>query len=183
MKSWNPKKFEQDETGQWWYWFGGKDGRRSRLKVYPRTCIRCGEEFLPPGSNRFTANYCSRKCSLRHQLELDPKKYSGKRGGRWVGGKTIRRGYVMIWKPNHHSIIHHPDRKYVGEHRLVMERHLKRRLKPWEDVHHRNGIKDDNRVENLEVWNRRRRGGQPGGQRAHEQVAHCPTCTCHGVKH
>lgn len=52
-------------------------------------------------------------------------------------------------------------RKNVAEHRLVMEAMVGRQLLPNEEVHHKNGVRNDNRPHNLELWATR----QPSGQR------------------
>jgi hypothetical protein len=65
----------------------------------------------------------------------------------------------------------HPRAKrsngYVFEHTVVMERLLGRHLLPDETVHHLNGVRDDNRPENLELWVR----PQPAGIRARDALA------------
>jgi hypothetical protein len=67
-----------------------------------------------------------------------------------------RSGYVYI-------LVNH---EHILEHRAVMENHLGRKLLPEENVHHKNGVKDDNRLENLEIWNT----AQPSGQRISDKL-------------
>jgi len=75
----------------------------------------------------------------------------GWRSGNWKGGRYLGgRGYVLVYSPGHP----HPTQKgsYVYEHRLVMEEHLERYLSEGEVVHHINGNREDNRIENLKLF-------------------------------
>jgi len=73
----------------------------------------------------------------------------GKEAGNWKGGRAkASGGYIKIYKPEYPKA---NNRGYILEHRLVMEKYLGRHLEPWEIIHHKNGIKDDNRIENLEI--------------------------------
>jgi hypothetical protein len=72
------------------------------------------------------------------------------RNPNYKGGRFIdRQGYVVVLNPRRTN---HRDR-YIYEHRLIMEEHLGRPLSRDEHVHHRNGIKTDNRIENLQLTN------------------------------
>lgn len=68
----------------------------------------------------------------------------------WRGGRSKVRGYVLIYKPGHPHATY-GRKNYVAEHILIMEDFLGRHLGENEEVHHKNGNRQDNRLENLEL--------------------------------
>jgi hypothetical protein len=87
-------------------------------------------------------------------------------------------GYITIKLPRGHKWCRvyassKTPHRIIAEHAYVMQKVLGRALLPGENVHHKNGMRDDNRPENLEVW----KVSQPAGQRSAE-AKHCPTCSC-----
>jgi HNH endonuclease len=137
-----------------------------------KVCRECGRTFLPSSRHlRCTAcrsrDLCS--CGNRKQLksstcwECRPQQLEFNRNRK--GGRTRHHaGYLMVRVPEHPRA--RCNNGYVFEHILVMERLLGRHLDPNESVHHRNGIRDDNRPVNLELWIR----PQPAGIRATDAV-------------
>lgn len=120
----------------------------------PNKCKKC---FIPICRG---SKYCSKDVprtkewinnlamSLSKSLKGKPKP-KGDKSNNWKGGRTKTTfGYMYVISPEH------PFRNcnnYVMEHRLVMEKKLGRYLTKYENIHHKNGIKNDNRVENLQL--------------------------------
>ena len=89
--------------------------------------------------------------------------HPGWRGGRWV---DKRDGKVHVYIQPGHPSYGKSKRKHMYEHRYMMEEKLGRRLSKNEEVHHKNGIKDDNRDENFELVVKKQHFGK----------AKCPHC-------
>lgn len=141
---------------QEWY----KKQRPENLKTY--TCPVCDGEFkrLPSREKYAETMYCSPACAAAAR--------SGEEHPSWKGGRSKHaQGYINIAKslvPKKFQCMCRKSGK-VFEHRLVMAQHLGRPLKATEVVHHKNHIRDDNCLENLELYPRHTHTGITNAER------------------
>lgn len=144
------------------YWENPSKSRLARRNT-PGVCEQCGVEFI----GRPGARCCNRSCSakLAHMEGRIPtvQARSNPTGRRIHNGRNGAT-YVQVWVPLDHP--GRPKNGWMMEHRKVMQDHIGRPLEPWEIVHHRNGIKTDNRITNLEIVTRARHAG----------MVTCPHC-------
>jgi hypothetical protein len=119
----------------------GKHGRFPKGNTF-------GKEFGKPFEKGHTINI-----GRKHPEEQNKKQSISmlrENHPNWRGGRLIDKdGYVLVLRPEHPSA---NNMRYVREHRIVMEDFIGRYLLPIEVVHHINGIKDDNRIENLMLF-------------------------------
>jgi len=110
------------------------------------SCRRCGKELKLQPNQINKNNYCNLTCR-----NMEYKKRFGEKAARWKGGRLqMESGYVGIYvHPEDWIYPMRSAKPYVLEHRKIMAEHLGRLLERWEVVHHKNGIKNDNRIENL----------------------------------
>jgi len=117
-------------------------------------CEFCGKTFtrtMSRDSQTKYVNICSRICKEKW---LGLRKNPDYKNGECI----IESGYTVVNLPN---------KKIARKCRLVMEKHLGRKLLRSETVHHKNGIRTDDRIENLELWSH----SHPGGQRIEDKIA------------
>ncbi len=123
-----------------------------------KRCEVCNKEFktYPSKIKLGRGKYCSKECCLKitnlilGQNGKNSRYFKGQKAHNFVGKVENSSGYVEIFSPNHPFRNNH---NRVKEHRLVMEKYLGRYLRKDEEIHHINGDKRDNRIENLQLLN------------------------------
>ena len=135
-----------------------KEGRRKDGDENNKfTCLQCGKTQHRVRTNQGRIyrqqKFCSYACKVAHQMVVAQKRFED--GG--YKRHIKRNGYVWLTIP---ALSRSNGKKYIMEHRWVMSKHLGRDLFAGETVHHVNGNRQDNRLENLELFSSRHGPGQ-----------------------
>jgi hypothetical protein len=128
----------------------GRDiGYKSQYKFIWHACVQCGKErWVPLRKDRLFSARC-----VICANNLSKGRRTGEQHPQWKGGRrTTSQGYIKVLLPRDDFFAPMADHiGYVLEHRLVVARDLGRCLLPWEIVHHKNRIKTDNCIGNLQL--------------------------------
>lgn len=132
-------------------------GLRTSHKHQWSACCDCGRaKWILLKNGKPQSPRCA-SCAAKVSAATAGRVRSGKDHHNWKGGRsTTELGYIEVWlHPDDPLYVMAGREGYVYEHRLVMARFLGRPLDRSEEVHHVNHNKHDNRIENLEVLDKR----------------------------
>lgn len=137
-----------------------KSTRTNSMPARWNVTCDCGTVSTIPGSELRKKSHPSRSCGCSNRGPQPHKvgKYSRSKHHAWKGGRSVdKKGYCLISISMIRDV--YPDARFregehthkMFEHRAAMSHHLKRPLSLNETVHHRNGNRSDNRIDNLEL--------------------------------
>lgn len=143
------------------------EGRRKTSEAKNTfTCENCGKtqsrRRKEGGRLYMEQKYCDHKCKVEAQMKAAHERFKSGAYGRHIK----RNGYVWISVP---ALANGGVKREMLEHRYVMEQHLGRALQPGETIHHRDGDRQNNKIENLELHV----SNHGPGQEIHDVIAWC----------
>ena len=152
-----------------------------------KKCACCGIDFFCKASHAARRTHCSKNCMYQGKTNASLVTKLCKHCGKAFSSqpyrnvvmcsaecvkasRSVRRakdsvGWYIQAKSGY--VVRSFQGRTQLQHRYIMEQHLGRPLEPFENIHHVNGVKDDNRIENLEIWITK----QPQGQRTEDLIS------------
>ena len=127
--------------------------KKIKRSKFSEICSECKENSIAKGL-----------CKKCYMFKWHGSKFEVKR--KYICKKE-RNGFGCLRKDGYRVL--QKNGKRILEHTYIMSLHLKRDLIKGETVHHKNGIRDDNRIENLELWSY----SHPSGQRVQDKIEWC----------
>jgi len=110
-----------------------------------KNCLQCQKEFRPKRKEQV---YCSRSCASVTKGSMRKGQKTGPRKGWKYKEQIDKDGYVRVYGKLHP---YSEGRLMIPKHVILMELKIGRRLLPTECVHHINGVRTDNQIENLQL--------------------------------